>query len=82
MRCNQPSGVTQVNSQASSECPGMLDCTTIDDSSGSMPAAMKQRRGFANLPKEFFRILINGDGVQVDDAEDTFVFVSGFPPNF
>ena len=41
MRCSQPSGVTQVNSQASSACPDIGDWTTIEEMSGSMPEAIK-----------------------------------------
>ena len=45
-----------------------------------MPGGDEERGGFANLRAEFRRLLVNSDGVQIDDAEDALVVALNLGP--
>ncbi len=70
---SQPRGVTQVSIQASSACSATADWTMTEDRSGSIPAATKSAAVSRILLAQFFWILIESDGVQVNDTENTLV---------
>ena len=40
-----------------------------------MPGGQEQRRDLPDLREQLFRLLIHGDGVQIDDAVDALVVV-------
>ena len=75
MRLSQPTGVTQVSIQASSACAGTEDCTMMVDAFGSMPAARNSAAISSIFGLQFGGVLVDRDGVQVDDAVDALVVV-------
>ena len=75
IRSSQPTGVTQVSIQASSEWGWTFDWTTRADCVGSMPIASSIPASSTILRRSSFGILINRDGVQIDDAKNTLVIV-------
>ena len=52
----------------------MLECL------GSMPAARNSAASLLDLGAQLLRLLIDGDGVQIDDAEDALVVVLDLDP--
>ena len=79
IRSSQPTGVTQVSSQASSACSGTAG---LHHQAISWVDSDRQQhaRQLLNLGVQLLRILIDRDRVQIDDAVDAIVVILNLGP--
>ena len=77
IRERSPSGVTLARYQASSVCSRTSLCTKSVHRSGSRPQATRSPRHVADARAQLRGVVLDGDGVRVDDAEEEVLLLLG-----